>query len=195
MNIAELLPLSEDEEVSNKSRTLYQQKVGSFLFAAIATRPDIAFAVSKLSQFNQQPGRKHHKAADWVFHYLFWTQDYCICYEGGAQDILSFICDRFKFFVCASNASFANNLIDQKSFQSFLMKLFGGAIVWRANKQDMVTMSSTEAELLAVLQTAREAIYLFCLIKALTLVLPKALMIKCDNWQTIWLLVNKIMKL
>ena len=49
MNIAELLPLSEDEEVSNKSRTLYQQKVGSFLFAAIATRPDIAFAVSKLS--------------------------------------------------------------------------------------------------------------------------------------------------
>lgn len=75
------------------------------------------------------------------------------------------------------------------------MKLFGGAIAWRANKQDMVTMSSTEAELLAVLQTAREAIYLFCLIKALILVLPKALMIKCDNWQTIWLLVNKIMKL
>lgn len=49
MDIAELLPLSENEKVSNKSWTLYQQKVGSFLFAAIATRPDIAFAVSKFS--------------------------------------------------------------------------------------------------------------------------------------------------
>ena len=77
MDTVELLPLSDDEEVSDASRTLYQQKVGSLLFAAIATRPDIAFAVSRLSRFNQRPGKRHHKAADRVFHYLFRTQDYC----------------------------------------------------------------------------------------------------------------------
>lgn len=57
MDIVKFLPLSKEEEVSDASRTLYQRKVRSLLFAAIATRPDIAFAVSRLSQFNQRPGR------------------------------------------------------------------------------------------------------------------------------------------
>lgn len=126
MDISELLPLSEDEKVSNVSQTLYQQKVGSFLFAAIATRPDIAFAVSRLSQFNQRPGRRHHKAADRVFHYFFWIQDHCIRYGGAARDMSSFVCDRS--FVCASDALFADNSVDWKSSQGFLMKLFGGVV-------------------------------------------------------------------
>ena len=173
MDTAELLPLSDKEKVSDASRTLYQRKVDSLLFAAIATRPDIAFAVFRLSQFNQRLGKTHHKAADRVFPYLFWTQDYCICYRGETRDISS--------FVCASDASFADNLIDRKSSQSYIMKLFGGAVAWRANKQDTVTTSSTEAELLAVSQTAKEAIYLSRLMKSLTLILPEALTIECDN--------------
>lgn len=55
MNFAELLPLSDDEDITNFSRTLYQRKIGSLLFAAIATHPDIAFAVSRLSRLNKQP--------------------------------------------------------------------------------------------------------------------------------------------
>ena len=41
-----------------------------------------------------------------------------------------------------------------------MMKLFGGGIAWRANKQDIVTTSSTKAEFLAILQTAKKTIYL-----------------------------------
>ena len=46
------------------------------------------------------------------------------------------------------------------------MKLFEGPIAWRANKQDTVTTSSTEAELLALSQTAKEAIFTSRLFKA-----------------------------
>ena len=75
----ELLSLSvEEEQSTDASRTLYQRKIRSLLYAGIATRPDIAFAVSRLSRFNQQPGKQHHKAADRVFHYLACTQDFCI---------------------------------------------------------------------------------------------------------------------
>ena len=56
MEIPELYPIEKDEIVSDSSRTLYQCKVGSLLFAARATRPDIAFAVFRLSRFNQWPG-------------------------------------------------------------------------------------------------------------------------------------------
>ena len=75
------------------------------------------------------------------------------------------------------------------------MKLFGGAAAWRANKQDKVITSSNEAEFLAISQTAKEAIYLSRLMQALNLVISEALTIKFDNAQTIWLLVDKSMKL
>lgn len=65
------------------------------------------------------------------------------------------------------------------------MKLFRGVITYRANKQDTITISSFKAELLAISQTVKEIIYLFWLIKALTLFIPKALIIECDNKQII----------
>lgn len=48
-------------------------------------------------------------------------QDYCICYKGETQDISS--------FVCASEASFADNLLDRESSQGYMMNLFVDAIV------------------------------------------------------------------
>jgi hypothetical protein len=50
----------------------------------------------------------------------------------------------------ASDASFANNSINRKSLQVFAMKLFGGLIGWRANKQDTVITLTIKAELLAL---------------------------------------------
>ena len=49
---SELYPIQKDEIISDSFRMLYQRKVGILLFAAIATRPDIAFAIFRLSKFN-----------------------------------------------------------------------------------------------------------------------------------------------
>ena len=75
------------------------------------------------------------------------------------------------------------------------MKLFGGPVAWRANKQDTVTTSSTKAELLALSQTAKESIYLSRLFRALSPELDEPLVIECDNRQTIRLLVEEVTKL
>ena len=75
------------------------------------------------------------------------------------------------------------------------MKLFGGAVACRANKQDTVTTLSTEVELSAISQTAKETIYFSGFIQALNLVIPEALIIECDNSKTIWLLGDESMKL
>jgi len=75
------------------------------------------------------------------------------------------------------------------------MTLFGGAIAWRANKQDTVTTSSTEAELLSLSQTAKEAIFMSRLFKAMTLRLNEPLTIHCDNTQTLRLLKEDSAKL
>ena len=75
------------------------------------------------------------------------------------------------------------------------MMLFGGPISWRANKQDTVTTSSTEAELLALSQTAKEAICLGRLFKGLMLELDEPLAIQCDNRQSIRLVCEESAKL
>lgn len=187
METTELLPAQEDEYITDLSRTLHQRKARLLLFAAFATRLDIAFAVSRLARFNQRPGNQHHEAADRVLHYLYRTQDDYIRYRGAARD--------FSSFICASDASFADKTLDRKSSQGYIMKLFGDAVAWRANKQDAVTTSSTEAELLAISQTAKETIYLSRLMKTLTLHIPEALSVECDNAQTIRLLVDESTKL
>ena len=88
-----------------------------------------------------------------MFHYLLGTQDYYIYYKEKTQDISS--------FVYVSDMLFADNSLDWRSSQDYIMKLFSDAIAWRANKKDIVIISFTEVELLAVSQTAKKAIYLF----------------------------------
>jgi hypothetical protein len=76
------------------------------------------------------------------------------------------------------------------------MRLFGGIVGWRANKQATVTTSTTEAELLALSQAAKEAMFVSRLIKELGIKLDdERIRIQCDNQQTIQLVNNDISKL
>ncbi|KJZ68672.1 hypothetical protein HIM_11944 [Hirsutella minnesotensis 3608] len=71
------------------------------------------------------------------------------------------------------------------------MQLFGGTIGWRASKQDTVTTSTTEAELLALSQATKESMFVSCLLQEIGIRLDsKTIRIQCDNQQTIKL-VNK----
>ena len=75
------------------------------------------------------------------------------------------------------------------------MKLFGRAVALKSNMPDTVTTSSTEADVLAISQTAKEAIYLSRLTQALNLVIPESPTIEYDNAKTIRLFVDKSVKL
>ena len=55
---------------------MYQELTGSLNHLAVFTRPDIAFAVSKLSKFNANPTTTHFKAALHVLRYLKSTRNY-----------------------------------------------------------------------------------------------------------------------
>jgi hypothetical protein len=68
----------------------------------------------------------------------------------------------------ASDASFADNSFDRKSFQAFAIKLFGGLIGWKANKQNTVIIFTTEAELLALAQAAKETLFVSILLQELS---------------------------
>ena len=58
----DLGPTSEEEKLRMK-KIPYLTAIGSIMYAATATRPDIAFAVQHLAQFNNNPGNAHWTAA------------------------------------------------------------------------------------------------------------------------------------
>ena len=89
-------------------------------------------------------------------------------------------------FITASDASYADNTLDRKSSQAYVIKLFGGAIGWRANKQATVSTSTTEAELLALSQAAKESYFQMRLLKEIGVSLDSwKVVIECDNTNTV----------
>jgi len=63
-------------------QTQYQAIIGSLLYLMLGTRPDIAFAVIKLSQFSANPSKEHYERAKYICRYLAGTKDYTMVFDG-----------------------------------------------------------------------------------------------------------------
>ena len=129
---------------------MYQQKVGSINYIVINTRPDIARAASKLSQFLQNPSPQQCEAADHLLRYLLGTKTRAIQFDGFNLET--------RTFCISSNASYSDNP-DRKSSFSFCFQLYRGPIQYKASKQRTITIFSTEVKLLAVSTTVKELFY------------------------------------
>ena len=114
----------------------YGTAIGSLKYAAIGTRPDIAFAVQILSQFTSNPNSTHWTAVKHVFHYLNGTHDMGIIYQtGGAAKPYAY-----------SDADWGSNPNDQKSISGNIFLMAGGPISWTSKKQPTIALSSMEAD-------------------------------------------------
>lgn len=174
----------------------YQQKVGSINFAATITPADIAKAVSLLSENLQNPSSDHQDAANQVIRYLWTTKYYSIEYSTNhmnARD--AFVKSYVDDFNCSGDASFGDDPITRRSSQGYVFSLFGGPIDWKANKQNTVTTSSTEAELLSLSTAAKEMIWWTRFFKTIHFDVQHQPVIHCDNRQTIRLLEMETPKL
>jgi hypothetical protein len=59
----------------------YSQIIGSLMYLASATRPNFAYAVSKLSRFVSNPSNEHWRGLERVMHYLVGIMNYGIHYS------------------------------------------------------------------------------------------------------------------
>ncbi|MCO5548943.1 hypothetical protein L7F22_002407 [Adiantum nelumboides] len=74
-----------DTEKAEMAKVPYASACGSLMYAMVATRPDIAFAVGVVNRFMSNPGKKHWEAVKGVLRYLNGTKDMCICF--GKDDL------------------------------------------------------------------------------------------------------------
>jgi reverse transcriptase-like protein/integrase-like protein/Pol polyprotein/LTR polyprotein gag-polypeptide-like protein len=130
---------------------LYQELTGSLNHLAVYSRPDIAFAVSKLSKFNSNPTTTHFKAALHVLRYLKSTRNYCIRYQQSSTVSITDI-------IGYSDADHASDEDDRKSYTGYVFIIYGGAVSWSTHKQHTVAFSSMESEYMALSDASREAL-------------------------------------
>lgn len=135
-------------EIARMKNVQYREAIGSLMYAAMGTRPDIAFAVSTLSQFSENPGWVHWEAVKHVFRYLLGTKKLELVYGGEKRGLVG--------YVDADGASQDH----RRAITGYAFLIDGAAVSWSSKKQELVTLSTTEAEYVAATHAAKEALWM-----------------------------------
>lgn len=139
-------------ESSKEDILEFQKEIGSLLYPAIKTRPDIAYSVINLSRFMSKPDNSHFKALDLIWKYLNNNQDLGLYYNCDfSENSLNNIIRGY------SDASWASNIEDRKSVNGYCFYLFNNLISWNSSKQKCVSTSTCEAEYIALREAVKEA--------------------------------------
>jgi hypothetical protein len=117
----------------------YSQIIGSLMYLASATRPDISFAMSKLSRFILNPRIDHWHALERVLRYLCGTMSYVIYYLGHPAVLEGY-----------SDANWISDVDDIKATSGYVFTFEGGAVSWRSCRQTILTRSTMEAKITAL---------------------------------------------
>jgi hypothetical protein len=148
------IPLSKSQsptklaDIAKMKNVPYREAVGSLMYAAMGTRPDIAFATSTVAQFSENPGWAHWEAVKRIFRYLRATQTHELLYGGEKRGL--------EGYVDADGASQEH----RRAISGYVFLVDGGAVTWSSKKQELVTLSTTEAEYVAATHAAKEALWL-----------------------------------
>lgn len=161
---------TKDHEIEEMSRRPYREAIGSLLFAAQITRPDISYGVHLLSRFCTNPGKAHWGAVKRIIRYLKGTIDKKLVYTRDDSEIAGF-CD----------ADYAGNIDTRQTTTGFVFLFQNAAISWQSKLQKRITISTTESEYIAMVAAAKESIWLKQLQREIFIEAPKSMVLHCDN--------------
>jgi len=151
-------------------KTTYHEMISSLMYCATMTCPDIAYAMSTLSQFLEAPRSTHMKAVKRVFCYLLGTKKLKLVL-GGNMAIARF-----------SDADWASQR-HRHSISGFTYFVSLGTVSWSAKKQPIVTLLSTESEYVALTHATKDILWIHKLLKEFTFLhdLSLSTVLYCNN--------------
>ncbi|KAH9750881.1 Integrase catalytic domain-containing protein [Citrus sinensis] len=141
-----------DAEQQKMACIPYSSVVGSLMYAMVLTRPDISHAVSLVSRFMANPGYEHWRVVQWIMRYLKGTLEVGLVYGGedkNGHTLIGYV-----------DADFGGDLDKRRSQTGYLFTLGGCIVSWKATLQNVVVLSTTEAEYTAAVEAFKEAIWL-----------------------------------
>ncbi|XP_062714193.1 uncharacterized protein LOC134290970 [Aedes albopictus] len=130
--------------------TSYRSLVGALLYLAVVTRPDIAASAAILGRRFSAPTEVDWMAAKRVLRFLKKTKG-CYMQLGGIAD---------QSLVGFSDANWAGDAESRRSTSGMVFQFGGGTNSWASRRQSSVTLSSMEAENIALSEACQEALWL-----------------------------------
>lgn len=158
----------------------YAQAIGLLNYLDVSTRPDIAFAVSQLSQNLKRPNKSHWNAVLHLLRYLSGTRGVRLTLSGadvGTVDIFT-------------DSDFGNCPDTRHSYSGYVVRLGASVIAWRSKKQESVSTSTTEAEYKAAYEGLQEAVWLVALFRSLSHTMKRRPELLVDNRGALILSLN-----
>lgn len=175
-------PKCESQSCQLVDQMEYQSIIGSLMYIAISTRPDILHSVCKLSQRNTNPHVEHLAAAKQILRYLKTTLELKLKYQKTGQMVTGYV-----------DADWGGDSTDRKSYSGHVFILGGSTFAWESKKQKSVALSSTEAEYMALSQSATEAVYIRKVLNEMNMYLnKKSIAIYGDNLSAMNLVKNPV---
>lgn len=148
----------------------YREAVGSLLYLAGGTRPDISYAVNMVSRNSQNPTQEDWLEIKRIFRYLRGTSELGLIFSGNDNALRGY-----------SDASYGDSVVDRTSTSGYIIRLFNGSINWRCWKQKSVATSTCEAEFVAMSIMTNELIALKHVIDRVLEDRVKEVVVYCDN--------------
>lgn len=161
----------ENDDLGNKTKEKvpYREAVGSLLYLAGATRPDIIYAVNVLSRHQLNPTQNEWTMIKRVFRYLKGTKTMRLVYRGETDDIQTY-----------SDASFGD-CKNALTTCGYAIKLFGDTISWRTHKQSYIALSTCHAEYVAMSEASQEMLSTYNSLKLILIKPFLPMILWCDN--------------
>ncbi|KAL0378951.1 UNVERIFIED_CONTAM: Retrovirus-related Pol polyprotein from transposon TNT 1-94 [Sesamum radiatum] len=135
------------------SQAEYAKIIGSVMFLMNYTRPDIAYAVSRLSRYTHNPNNEHWSALHRLLRYLKGTMNLCLHFNKFPAVLEGF-----------SDANWVTDNDEVSSTSGYVFTLGGGAISWKSSKQTCIARSTMESEFIALELAGQEAEWLRTLV-------------------------------
>ena len=169
------LPLSKDQcpiEQSEKdamSKHPYRHIIGSLRYLEHCTRPDIAFALNRLSRYQVNPGLPHWNELKHLVRYVAGTRQYGILFGKNSYPLHAKLQhDLSGPLECFVDSDHAADKDTRRSCTGYVFFSRGGPISWRSRLQNSTALSTTEAEFMAASDAGCENAWLRRLLGELT---------------------------
>lgn len=163
--------VSQKEESGNFEKIdIYRSLIGTLLYISTNTRPDIAIATSILGRRVVKPSKSDWSEAKRVLRYLKGTIDHCLFLQPKGLELEIFV-----------DADWASDSIDRKSNSGFIFKFGNSLIDWKSHKQQSVSLSSTEAEYIALAECCQQMLWIVKLMKSFEIPVNYPITVKEDN--------------
>lgn len=173
-----------DKSVEPVDKTLYRQMVGSLRYIC-NTRPDLAYGVGLVSRYMENPGHTHLLAVKRLLRYLKGTLDFGIMFpaehDNLRQELMGF-----------SDSDWCGDKSDRKSTTGYIFKFGEAPVSWCSKKQQVVALSSCEAEYIAACMGSCQALWLQTLLEDLKIIGSGPVTLIVDNKSAINLAKNPV---